>query len=123
MAMKCVMSVERMAELAEVRLLELGLDGFAGDCISDVEREIGYVASFCGQDNLDEELCLIVVELAAASILEREALAEEGEVKSLGMGDVSVSYARSGAEGRQNLAAMVFRRAIVRLAARRGIRW
>lgn len=114
------MSVEKMVELLAVRLLELGV-GDAGDCRGDVERERAYALEFCGCEEADDELGAIIVELAAAAVLERSA-ASDGAVQSLRMGDVQVGFG-AGEDGARGLAAAIYRRAIARMAARRGIKW
>lgn len=116
-------TVERMVELLAVRLLELGLNDDGGGTAA-VERERAFALAFCGEEAVDEELAGIVVELAAAAMLEQSAaLAADGDVQSVKMGDVSVSYAEGGAAGQKELAAGIYRQAIIRLSARRGIKW
>lgn len=120
------MKIERMAELLLARLAELGVDGIS-EVEADIERERMFVARFCGiaevGGELDEELSAICVELAAARILERQALGSGDGVKSISMGDVSVGYASSEADSRRGLAESIYRKAIIHLAARRGIKW
>lgn len=116
-------TVERMVDLLTVRLLELGLND-DGEGTADVERERAFALAFCGGEEVDVELAEIIVELAAASVLERNAaMAAGGDVQSVKMGDVSVRYAEDGVAGQKELAAGIYRQAIIRLSARRGIRW
>lgn len=114
------MTVEKMVELLAVRLIELGL-GDAGDCREDVERERAYALEFCGCEEVDSELGAIIVELAAAAVLERSVMSN-GAVQSVRMGDVQLGFG-AGEDGARGLAAAIYRRAIARMAARRGIKW
>lgn len=113
--------VEKMVEMTEERLRECGV-GAPGDVTACVERELAYVLEFCALKEPDEELCAIGVELAVADVLARTA-DNGGAVKSLVMGDVSVGFEESSATGARELAEKIYRRAIARLAARRGIKW
>lgn len=115
------MEVERMVELLEVRLLELGASGVQ-DVAATVERELAYALAFCALEKADDELGKIVVELAAADVLGR-GVATDGAVKSMSMGDVSVGYELSAAAAQRAMAEDIYRRAIARLAAKRGIKW
>lgn len=118
------MNVEKMAAMAAERLQGLGYDVAAADCILAVEREWAYVRAFCAVEQADDELGEICAELAAATVLrERALLSADKSVKSIAMGDVDVSYAESEAATESELAEGMYRRGIVRLAAKRGIRW
>lgn len=121
------MEVEKMVDLLLARLAALGVTDI-DEPEADIERERAYVVAFCGLPEIgsamDDELCAICVELAAAAILERvAALDDKGSVKNISMGDVSVGYGESEADSGKRLAEGIYRRAIVRLAARRGIKW